>query len=129
MNREFCTIGKVSRKSRKRTISVEALSKEIRVYLSIFLKYIITFFWMSSPYMGLTPVKILCLTVITKHHSMGEKDFNNKRKFWEVTGFFFFFPKRARHYFVYKAGTLAFITRVKLVLRKDYFNYTRQGKS
>lgn len=80
MNREFCTIGKVSRKSRKRTISVEALSKEIRVYLSIFLKYIITFFWMSSPYMGLTPVKILCLTVITKHHSMGEKDFNNKTK-------------------------------------------------
>lgn len=51
---------------------------------------------MSSPYMGLTPVKILCLTVITKHHTMGEKDFNNKRKFWEVTGFFFFFSQESQ---------------------------------
>lgn len=47
---------------------------------------------MSSPYMGLIEVKFLCLTVIAKHQTMREKDFNNKAK--EICGkkpFFFFF--------------------------------------
>lgn len=79
--------------------------------------------------MGLIEVKFLCLTVIAKHQTMREKDFNNKAK--EICGKkpFFFSSKRAKHEFVYRADTLAFITKVKLVLRKDYFNYARPGKS
>lgn len=41
--------------------------------------------------MGLIEVKFLCLTVIAKHQTMREKDFNNKAK--EICGkkpFFFF---------------------------------------